>query len=147
MARQKQYQILGCALVLMAAVAFLSATLRTDSLLQNNKQKDDFGSAEVAFEVACREIKDSFSTVESDPVSILPLFQATLQSKSKIWTINGYVSCPPHFNKSYHWTVILSYDYPQEWEILSTRITPDSTNKPVGPSALPQSFQEWHGLS
>jgi hypothetical protein len=129
----RHYYILGCTLALMAIVGFLSAISRTRlDLLQNKMQKNDPGSAQAAFDVACRTIEETISAVESDPVSIDPQYRATLQSQSRIWTIKGYASCPRNINKSYRWTVILTRDHAQEWEILVKVFTPEFTTPYLG---------------
>ncbi len=128
MATGKQYQLLGCTLALMAIVAFLSVTSRTNpDPHQDRRTRGGGGSAEEAYEVACRAFKDSFSSLESDPLFINPQFRATLLSKSKIWTIKGYAFCPKNVKKSYRWTVILNYDDVKEWEILAKIVTPEFT--------------------
>jgi hypothetical protein len=128
MTSQKRYQILGCTLALLAVVAFLSATSLTNpDSFQDRIPKSDGGSAEEAFAMACRALNDYFSTLEYSPVLIDPQFRATLLSKSKLWTIKGYAFCPSNANRSYRWTVILSYDDAQEWEILAKIVTPEFT--------------------
>ena len=128
MASQKRYQILGCALALIGVVAFLSAMSRINSdPLQDSRPKGGGASAEEAFDVACRALKDYFPTVENSPVLIDSQFRATLLSKPKIWTIKGYAFCPSNVRKSYRWIVILSCDDAQQWEILAKIVTPELT--------------------
>jgi hypothetical protein len=128
MASPKRYHILGCTLALMAVIAFLSATSRTNpDPLQDPRPKSGNASPEEAFDVACRTLKDYFPMVENSPVLIDSQFRATLLSKPKIWTIKGYAFCPSNVKKSYRWTVILSYDDAQQWEVLAKIVTPELT--------------------
>jgi len=128
MTSQKRYQILGCTLALMGVLAFLATISRTGpDFLQDRQPKSAAGSAEEAFAFACRTLNEYFPTLETSPVLIDPQFRATLLSKSKIWTIKGYAFCPSNATKSYRWTVILSCDDAQEWEILAKIVTPEFT--------------------
>ena len=128
MASQKHYHILGCTLALIAVVVFLATTSRTNpDRLQDPRPKGGGASAEQAFDAACRTLNDYFPTVENSPVLIDSQFRATLLSKPKIWTLKGYAFCPSNVKKSYRWTVILSYDDAQQWEILAKIVTPELT--------------------
>jgi hypothetical protein len=128
MTSQKRYQILACILALIGVLAFLATTSRTGSdFLQDQRPKHAGGSADEAFAIACRALNEYFPTLENSPVLIDSQFRATLLSKSKIWTIKGYALCPSNANKSYRWTVILSYDDAKEWEVLAKIVTPEFT--------------------
>jgi hypothetical protein len=124
----KRYHILACTAALIGALAFLATISRTGSdFLQDQRPKRAGGSAEEAFAFACQALNNYFPTLETGPVLIDPEFRATLLSKSKIWTIKGYAFCPSNATRSYRWTVILSCDDAQEWEILAKIVTPEFT--------------------
>jgi hypothetical protein len=147
MAIRKRNQILVCTIALLAVIAFLSASSRTNLNLDwGSRQRNDFGSAEEAFSVASKAIKDHFSTSDDEPVVIDSQFRATLLSKSKLWTIKGYASCPNEDGKAYRWTVILNYHDMQDWEVLGEVVTPEYTtsnsSQTVGtPQAYGKLFQ------
>jgi hypothetical protein len=133
MAIRKRYHLLACSLALMAVVVFLSATSRTKQDSVQELKKSGWGSAEEAFATASRTIDDYISTLDGAPVVIDPQFRATLHSRSKIWTVKGYASCPINGNQTYHWTVILDYDGVQDWEILVRIVTPVFDTSARGP--------------
>jgi hypothetical protein len=125
MFNQKRH-LIAFALVVTAIVACLLATLRTSQEpVVERQQKGAFGSAEDAFDVACRALRDCASIMDNEPIRIDPQFRATLHSQSKLWTIKGYASCSNDEKKSYRWTVILNYHDMQEWEILAKIVTPE----------------------
>jgi hypothetical protein len=116
----------GFTLAVTAIAACLWAMSRTyQDPVQERTQKGGFGSAEEAFDVAGRTIQEYVSFIDSAPVRIDSQFRATLHSKSKLWTIKGYASCPKNDNRFYRWTVILNYHDMQEWEVLAKIVTPD----------------------
>jgi hypothetical protein len=127
MAIRKRYHLLACSLALMAVIAFLSASSRTKQDFAQESKKGGWGSAEEAFAVASRTVEEYASTMDGGPVVVNPQFRATLLSQSKIWTIKGFASSPHYDQRSYQWTVILSYHDMQEWEILAKIVTPEVT--------------------
>lgn len=151
MAIRKRNQILACTIGLLAVVAFLSASSRTNLNLEwGSRQRNDFGSAEEAFSVASKVIKDHFSNLDGEPVAIDSQFRATLLSKSKLWTIKGYATCTNEDGKAYRWTVILNYHDMQDWEVLGEVVAPEHTasnsNQTVGtPEAYGKLFQTHQG--
>jgi hypothetical protein len=148
---RKRNQILACTIGLLTVIAFLSVTSRPNlSLEWGSRQKSNFGSAEEAFSMASKAIKDHFSNLDGEPVAIDSQFRATLLSKSKLWTIKGYATCPNEDNKAYRWTVILNYHDMQDWEVLGEVVTPEYTasnsNQAVGtPQAYGKLFQTHQG--
>jgi hypothetical protein len=151
MAVRKRNQILACTIALLAVIAFLSASSRTNLNLEwGSRQRNDLGSAEEAFNVASKTIKERFSNLDGEPVVIDSQFRATLLSKSKLWTIKGYASCPNEDSKAYRWTVILNYHDMQDWEVLGEVVTPEYTasnlNQTMGtPQAYGKLFQTHQG--
>jgi hypothetical protein len=119
-------QIVWLILAVTAIIACLLATLRTsqDPVLER-QQKGAFGTAQEAFDVACRALRDCPSIMDNEPIQFDPQFRATLHNQSKLWTINGYASCSNDKKKSYRWTVILNYHDMQEWETLARIVTPE----------------------
>jgi hypothetical protein len=115
-------QIIWLSLAVTTIIAYLLGTWRINQEpVLERQQKGAFGSAEEAFDVACKALQDYFC----EPIRIDPQFRATLHSRSKLWTIKGYASCSNDKNKSYQWTVILDYHDTQEWEILVKIVTPE----------------------
>ena len=127
MASYRRLHILISILVLIAVIAFLSATSRIQPDSVQELNKDDWGSAQEAFAQASRALADYCSTLDGHAIVIDPQFRATLHSRTKTWAVKGYASCPTE-KQLYRWTVILDYDGVQEWEIVEKFVTPISAS-------------------
>ena len=123
---QKRGLILGVAVAMMAFVGSWFAVLHSNQgRLSLSGLKDSVGSAPEAFDQASKVIEDYLPTMDGDPFRIDPQYRATLSSRTKIWTIRGYAFSLNNVQKSYRWTVILTYHEMQEWEILAYVVTPE----------------------
>ena len=123
MAIRKRYQLLACTLALVAVLGYLSITSHTKPDSVQKLTKDGYGSAEKAFARASLAVIDYISSLGEGAPVIDSQFKATLHSKSKIWTVEGYAySADDH--RSYRWTVLLDYYGVQDWEILEKIVTP-----------------------
>jgi hypothetical protein len=130
--------MLAFAVAVTVSVAFLSTLSRTpEDSCKTGSDKSHSGSADEAFDMSCRVIKEFLSTLELSPVSFDPQYRATLLSPSRIWTIKGYASCQGT-NKSYRWTVIMSLNVGQEWEVLEKIVTPGFTAPNGTTDGVPQ---------
>jgi hypothetical protein len=122
----KYHGILALMFGLTAVLAFLLATSQTKpEPVQESNHPGGFGSAEEAFHVAGRVLQDYIPAIDGGPIRIEAQFRATLHSQSKLWTIKGYASCLNNERRSYSWTVILSYQETQDWEVLAKIVTPE----------------------
>jgi hypothetical protein len=119
----KRYHLPACALALITIIAILSAMTSTKQDYVQEPKQGGWGSAEEAFVMASRTMKDYVSTLGDGTAAIDPQFRATLHSRSKIWTVKGHAYCA-NDHQSYRWTVILDYDGVQDWEILEKIVTP-----------------------
>jgi hypothetical protein len=140
MSGKMRYLILASIVALTTTVAFLSAPSQTTpDGIQCRKDHGGFGTAEEAFEMSCRFLQENLLVHEGWPVCFDPHFRATVITQSKIWTVKGYASCPHEHNKSYRWTVILSYHGEKDWEILARIVTPESNVPGMGQTdGIPQ---------
>jgi hypothetical protein len=121
----KRYQLAAYVLGITALVSFLWATSRpSPDSVANQRHEGGFGSAEDAFKMSGRAVKQCLEDHAGDPVTIDPEFRATMLSKSIMWTVKGH-AFRPRDNKLYRWIVILNYNDMQEWEILTKIVTPD----------------------
>jgi hypothetical protein len=126
----KRYQLAAYVLGITAIVSFLWANSRASpDPVQDQRHEGGFGSAEDAFKISGRAVKQCLEDHAGDPVTIDPEFRATMLSKSVMWTVKGYASRPKD-KKLYRWIVILNFDDRQEWEILTKIVTPD----PIAPA-------------
>jgi hypothetical protein len=122
-----RYAIVGFAAAVTTGVALLTMPSGTpEDPIKNCSNNSDSGSAYEAFDISCKAMKEYISTLELGPISFDPHYRALLLSQSRTWTIKGYASCPD-INKSYRWTVILSFHGGQEWEVLEKIVTPEFT--------------------
>jgi len=123
----RRYQLAGYILGITALAAFLWASSRPGQDSQEGQcHNSAFGSAEEAFDMSGRAVKECLQDCLGDPVCINSEFRATMLSRSKIWTVKGHAS-RPRDNQSYRWIVILNYNDMQEWEILARIVTLDLT--------------------
>jgi hypothetical protein len=123
MVARKRYQLLACTLALVAVLGLLSITSRTKQDSVQEPKKGGWGSAEEAFAMASRRIKEYISSLGEGTPVIDCQFRTTLHSRSKIWTVKGHAYCA-NDHQSYRWTVILDYDGVKDWEILEKIVTP-----------------------
>ena len=108
------------------AGALLMSTKNSQDALWASKQSGDFGTPQEAFDAASDVVRRYFSANEFGTFVIDSGFQSTLVSKSKMWIVKGYASCPEK-DKVYEWTVIVNYDHMQKWEVLAKTVVPMSS--------------------
>ena len=115
--------MIGSIIVITGIAAALLATPKNSpDSVATSKQPGGFGTAQEAFDAASRVVQESISNNEFGTLVIDPEFRSTMFSKSKIWTVKGYASCPEK-DRVYEWTVIMNYNEMQEWEFLAKAIT------------------------
>jgi hypothetical protein len=114
--------ILSIIVITGIAAALLATTKSSPDSIATSKQSGGFGTSQEAFDAASSVVRHYICAREEGRVVIDPEFRSTLLSRSKIWTIKGYASCPDNDNV-YRWTVIMNYHDMQEWEILDKTIT------------------------
>src|SRR4029077_3327706 len=83
--------------------ALLVSTKNSQDPLRPSKQSGDFGTPQEAFDAACDVVRRYLSDNELGTFVIDSGFQSTLVSKSKMWIVKGYASCPEK-DKVYEWT-------------------------------------------
>jgi hypothetical protein len=114
--------ILSIIVITGIAAALLATTKSSPDSIVPSKQSGGFGTSQEAFDASSSEVRRYLFAHGAENVVIDPEFRSTLLSRSKIWTIKGYASCPDNDNV-YRWTVIMNYHDMQEWEILDKTIT------------------------
>jgi hypothetical protein len=113
--------ILSIIVITVMAAAFLATPKSSPEPVGTSKEPDAFGTVQEAFDTASREVKDLL-VLDCNSVVIDPQFRSTFLSRSKIWSIKGYASCPD--NQVYEWTVIMNYHDMHNWEVLAKTVTP-----------------------
>ena len=107
------------------AAILLTSAKNSPERIDLLKEPGGFGTAQEAFDAASRVVR-RFLFDELETFVIDPDFRSTLLSKSKIWIVKGYATCPDK-DKVYEWTVIVNYDDMQNWEILAKTVVPVSS--------------------
>jgi hypothetical protein len=114
--------ILSIIVITGIAAALIATAKSSPDSLAPSTQPDGFGTVQEAFDAASSEVKPLLLSFDCRSVVINPEYRSTFFSKSKIWTIKGYASCPDN-DKVYEWTVIMNYHDMQDWEILAKTVT------------------------
>jgi hypothetical protein len=115
-------------IIVITGVAAILLTSPKNSPERNDQLKEPggFGTAQEAFDAASSVVRRYLSDNDLGTFVIDPDFRSTLLSKSKIWIVKGYATCPDK-DKVYEWTVIVNYDGMQNWEILAKTVVPVSS--------------------
>src|SRR5258708_36459205 len=91
------------------AAILLTSAKNSPERIDLLKEPGGFGTAQEAFDAASSVVRRYLSNSELGSFVIDPDFRSTLLSKSKIWIVKCYATCPDK-DKAYPWTVLVNYD-------------------------------------